>query len=275
MHFWYLSNIDCRSAACTASLCEWIVIYYPKDVFERDISLCTWAAGLSSSERWVSPATARAVTSTSCVELEGASTSTVAILVSIVSLSCKKEKHRLISCCLHSFTTQAGSLTHVTWARSCSFNLDCYLGPCILLILTDLRVQHVRHGGEYLSECFTREQPLLLQLSHSVLHCRLKSLHWGAGLTSPDLQWDKQIKSELFHFLMFLFLSLTSVAHHWLMMTNLSADSCGNFLISILHCHHNRQTVIVVLVSEWQEDRFHLICITAAQMFSWKTKETI
>lgn len=58
--------------------------------------------------------------------------------------------------------------------------------------------------------------------------------------------------------------------HEYWKITNLSGDSCGGFLIFIFYSHHNRQTVIVVLISERQVYRLHLSCITAAQMIALK-----
>lgn len=94
-------------------------------IFERAVMHSTWAAGLSSSERWVSPATALAVTCTPCVVLVGESTSTVAILVSICSLSWKGEKCWLISWCLHRYRSNISACFH-------SFSMNRFLLPSSL-----------------------------------------------------------------------------------------------------------------------------------------------
>lgn len=57
--------------------------------------------------------------------------------------------------------------------------------------------------------------------------------------------------------------------------TNLSGDSCGEFLVVIFHSHLNHQTVVVVLISNRQVHRFHLSCVTAEQMVTFKKKNKI
>lgn len=109
----------------------------------------TCAAGVSSSGRWVSPATALAVTSTWLVVLVGESSRTVLILFNICSLSWKVKQ------CYHHDTLHLRP-------REASQTPLYYLHPCIHLILVNLSVQHIRNWGENLSESFTGEQTLLL-----------------------------------------------------------------------------------------------------------------
>lgn len=106
----------------------------------------TCAAGVSSSGRWVSPATARAATSTWLVVLLGESSRTVLILVNICSLSLKVKE------CYHHHLRQSEA----------SQTPPYYLHPGIHLILVSLSVQHVRNWGENLSKSLTGEQTLLL-----------------------------------------------------------------------------------------------------------------
>lgn len=82
------------------------------------------------------------------------------------------------------------------------------------------------------------------------------------------------IQSSKHHVFIMLKASFFSIHDYW-QMTNLSGESRGSFLILIFHSHHNRQAVIVVLISKGQEDGFHLVGRAAAQMFALKTNETI
>lgn len=153
----------------------------------------------------------------------------------------------------------------------------CYLCPCILLLLVGFSIQHVRYGGEYLPQRLTGEQALLLQLTHSVVHSRLETCHRWAGAARPHLrECQRSVRAvqngtSTFPIPVIALLTLLLTQWQW-QDTHLSEDGRVGYIMFILHSHHNRQTVITVHISKRKVQRFHLLCIAAAQMSTLKIR---